>query len=44
VYTKRDSLAPFLRRYGLTLRIAADEGKMYWSEFLIKSKLTELLR
>lgn len=43
-YTTRDSLTPFLRRYGLNLRLAAADGRLYWSEFLIKSKLSQILK
>lgn len=43
-YSTRDSLSAFLRRYGMPLRIAQAENKLYWSEFLIKSKLGNILR
>lgn len=43
-FNRRDSLSPFLRRYGMQLRIAQAEGRLYWSEFLIKSKLGGILK
>lgn len=43
-YNSRDSLSPFLRRYGMQLRIMQADGKMDFSEFLIKSKILDLLR
>ena len=43
-FSSRDSLSPFLRRYGMQLRIMQADGKMDYSEYLIKSKILDLLR
>ena len=43
-YSSRDSLSPFLRRFGMQLRMMLADGKMDFSEFLIKSKILDLLR
>lgn len=43
-FTSRDSLSPFLRRFGMQLRVMLADGKMDFSEFLIKSKILDLLR
>lgn len=43
-YSSRDSLSPFLRRFGMQLRVMLADGKMDFSEFLIKSKILDLLR
>lgn len=43
-FSSRDSLSPFLRRYGMQLRIMQADGKIDYSEFLIKSKILDLLR
>lgn len=43
-FSSRDSLSPFLRRYGMQLRVMLADGKMDYSEFLIKSKILDLLR
>lgn len=43
-YNSRDSLSPFLRRFGMQLRVMLADGKMDFSEFLIKSKISDLLR
>ena len=42
-FTSKDSLRPFLRRYGIPLRLALADGKVEFSEFLLKTKFTELL-
>lgn len=43
-FSSRDSLSPFLRRYGMQLRVMQADGKMDYSEYLIKSKILDLLR
>lgn len=43
-FTSKDNLRTFIRRYGLSLRIALADSKVEFSEFLIKTKFTELLR
>ena len=42
-YSSRDSLPAFLHRYGMSLRLAAQDGKIDYSEFLLKSKLSSIL-
>lgn len=43
-YNRKDTLAPFLRRYGTALRLAQADGRLTWSEFTIKSKLNNILK
>lgn len=43
VYTMRDSISAFLRRYRITLGVAAAEHQVFYSEFLLKSRFLELI-
>ena len=43
-YNSRDSLVPFLRRYGLQLRVLVAEANMDYSDFLIKTQLADILK
>lgn len=43
-FNSRDSLGLFLRRYGMALRIALADGKIDFSEFLLKTNLLSVLK
>lgn len=43
-FNTRDNLSVFLRRYGMQLRVAVQEGIIDYSEFIIKSKLLDILK
>lgn len=43
VYSSKDSLSAFLRRYRIPFGVAAAEHKIFFSEFLIKSKFLSYL-
>lgn len=43
-FNSRDSLSPFLRRYGLQFRIQSADGNIDYSDFMIKSQFLDLLK
>ena len=43
-FNSRDSLSPFLRRYGLQLRVSLADANIDFSDFLAKSQLVDILK
>ena len=44
VFSSRDNLTAFLRAYGLKLLDAASQGKLEYSDFVIKSSLLDIIK